>query len=52
MARLSNDHGRTADRVASIEPLELHRAVCTAAIHALSLDPPSWLWAATWRQVS
>lgn len=40
MARLSNDHGRTADRVASIDPLELHRAIATAAVDALRSGAP------------
>lgn len=40
MPRLSTDNGRTADRVASIEPLELHQAICTAAIAALRAGAP------------
>jgi hypothetical protein len=40
MPRLSTDNGRTADRVASIEPLELHQAICTAAIAAVRAGAP------------
>jgi hypothetical protein len=40
MSRLSNDGGRTADRVASIEPRELHQAICDAAIAALRAGAP------------
>lgn len=40
MARISTDHGRTADRVASLDPLEVHRAICEAAIDALREGAP------------
>jgi hypothetical protein len=40
MPRLSTDHGRTADRVASIDPLELHQAIASASIEALRKGAP------------
>jgi hypothetical protein len=40
MARISTDRGRTADRIASINPGELHRAICDAAIAALRNGAP------------
>lgn len=40
MPRLSTDNGRTADRLASIDPLELHQAIATAAITALRTGAP------------
>lgn len=40
MPRLSTDRGRTADRVASIDPGELHAAICHAAIDALRKGAP------------
>lgn len=40
MARLSTDLGRTADRIAAIDPLELHQAIASASIAALRAGAP------------
>ena len=40
MPRISTDRGRTADRIASLNPVELHQAISDAAIAALRNGAP------------
>lgn len=43
MKRMGTDRGRTADRVATVRPVDLHTAICDAAVEALRNGAPAKL---------